>query len=77
MITWYGVFAPGGTSAAIVNRLHAEIAKAMQVPAARARLAEAGADGSVTRTPGEFAAIVRADTARYAKVIKEAGLRID
>ena len=46
-------------------------------PAARARLAEAGADGSVTRSPEEFAAIVRADTARYAKIIKDAGLRID
>src|SRR5499426_1748924 len=72
VITWYGVFAPGGTSAAIVNRLHDAIAKAMEAPNAHARLAEAGADGSVTRTPGEFAAIVRADTARYAKIIKEA-----
>ena len=77
VITWYGVFAPGGTSPAIVGRLHAEIVKAMQAPAAHARLAEAGADGSVTRTPEEFGAIVRADTARYAKIIKEAGLRID
>jgi len=77
VITWYGVFAPGGTSPAIVGRLHAEIAKAMQAPVAHARLAEAGADGSVTRTPEEFVAIVRADTARYAKIIKEAGLRID
>src|SRR5215831_15785913 len=77
VITWYGVFAPGGTSAAIVNRLHDGIARAMEAPNAHARLAEAGADGSVTRTPAEFAAIVRADTARYAKIIKEAGLRID
>ena len=77
VITWYGVFAPGGTSAAIVNRLHDGIAKAMEAPNAHARLAEAGADGSVTRTPEEFAAIVRAATARYAKSVKEAGRRID
>ena len=77
VITLYGVFAPGGTPPAIVNRLHAEIAKAMEVPATRARLAEAGADGSVTRSPEEFAAIVRADAARYAKIIKDAGLKID
>ena len=77
VITWYGVFAPAGTPAAVVNRLHAEIAKAMESPVAHARLAEAGADGSVTRSPEEFAAIVRADTARYAKIIKEAGLKID
>ncbi len=77
VITWYGVFAPGGTPPAVVNRLHAEAAKAMEMPAARARLAEAGADGTVTRSPAEFAAIVRADTARYAKIIKDAGLKID
>jgi tripartite-type tricarboxylate transporter receptor subunit TctC len=77
VITWYGVFAPGGTPPAIVGRLHADIAQAMEAPTARTRLAEAGADGSVTRTPGEFAALVRADTARYAKIIKEAGLKID
>jgi tripartite-type tricarboxylate transporter receptor subunit TctC len=77
VITWYGVFAPGGTPPAVVNRLHAEAAKAMETPAARTRLAEAGADGTVTRSPAEFAAIVRADTARYAKIIKDAGLKID
>jgi len=77
VITWYGVFAPAGTPAAVVNRLHAEIAKAMESPVAHARLAEAGADGSVTRSPEEFAAIVRADTVRYAKIIKDAGLKID
>jgi tripartite-type tricarboxylate transporter receptor subunit TctC len=60
-----------------VNRLHAEIAKAMETPGTRARLVEAGADGTVTRSPEEFAAIVRADTARYAKIIKDAGLKID
>ena len=77
VITWYGVFAPAGTPAPIVNQLHAEIGRAMQSPETRARLAEAGADGSVTRSPEEFAALVRADTARYAKIIRDAGLRID
>jgi len=75
--TWYGVFAPGGTTPAIVNRLHAETMKAMQSPETRARLAEVGADGAVTRTPEEFAAMVRADVTRYAKIIKDAGLKID
>jgi tripartite-type tricarboxylate transporter receptor subunit TctC len=75
--TWYGVFAPGGTSGAVVGRLHAGIAKAMQASETRARLAEIGADGTVTRTPEEFAAMVRADTARYAKIIRDSGLKID
>ena len=77
MASWYGVFAPAGTPAAIVSRLHAEINKAMQAPGTRERLVENGFDGTVTRTPEEFAAMVRADTVRYAKLVKDAGLKID
>jgi len=77
MTTWYGVFAPGGTPAAIVNRLHAEIMKAMQTPEVHERLVQIGVDDTVTRSPQEFAALVRADTARYAKVVKETGVHID
>jgi tripartite-type tricarboxylate transporter receptor subunit TctC len=75
--TWYGLFAPAGTPAPIVSRLHAEMVKAMQTPDVRARLESIGADGSVSRSPEEFAALVRADTARYAKIVKEIGIRID
>ena len=77
MTTWYGVFAPTGTPSAIVGRLHGEINKAMEAPGARERLVEVGFDGTVTRTPEEFAALVRADIVRYAKVVKDAGLQID
>ena len=77
LTTWYGVFAPAGTPPAIVNRLHAEFAKAIQAPGTRERLVENGFDGTITRTPEEFAAMVRADIVRYAKLVKEAGLRID
>ena len=75
--TWYGVFAPAGTPTAIVNRLHADMVKAMQTPDVRAKLEGIGADGSVSRSPEEFAALVRADTARYAKIVKDIGIRID
>jgi tripartite-type tricarboxylate transporter receptor subunit TctC len=75
--TWYGVFAPAGTPPAIVNRLHADIVKAMQTPEVKEKLGGIGADGSVSRSPEEFAALVKADTARYAKVIKDIGLKID
>jgi tripartite-type tricarboxylate transporter receptor subunit TctC len=77
VITWYGVFAPAGTPGAIVNRLHADLVKAMQTPEVRAKLEGIGADGSVSRSPEEFAALVRADTARYARIVKDIGLRID
>ena len=75
--TWYGVFAPAGAPQAIVNRLHADLVKAMQTPDTRSKLEGIGADGTVSRSPGEFAALVRADTARYAKIVKDIGLRID
>ena len=75
--TWYGLFAPAGTPTPVVGRLHAEMVKAMQTPDVRARLEGIGADGSVSRSPEEFAVLVRADTARYAKIVKEIGIRID
>jgi tripartite-type tricarboxylate transporter receptor subunit TctC len=75
--TWYGLFAPPGTPAAIVNRLHADTVKAMQTPDVHAKLEGIGADGTVSRSPAEFAALVKSDTARYAKIVKDIGLKID
>jgi tripartite-type tricarboxylate transporter receptor subunit TctC len=77
VITWYGVFAPAGTPPPIVGRLHADLVKAMQTPDVRAKLEAIGADGTVSRSPEEFAALVRADTARYAKTVKDIGLKLD
>jgi len=75
--TWYGVFAPAGTPAPIASRLHGDLVKAMQTPDTKAKLEGIGADGTVSRSPEEFGALVRADTARYAKIVKDIGLKID
>ena len=75
--TWYGVFAPAATPPAIVKRLHATLVKAMRTPDVHEKLQGIGADGSVSKSPAEFAALVRADTARYAKIARDNGLRID
>jgi tripartite-type tricarboxylate transporter receptor subunit TctC len=75
--TWYGVFAPAGTPPAIVKRLHAEIAKALQVPDTRAKLIDMGMDDTVTRSPEEFATLVRNDIAKFAKLVKEAGIKLE
>ena len=77
VITWYGVFAPAGTPPAIVRRLHGDLVKAMQMPDTKSKLEGIGADGTVSRSPEEFAALVRADTARYAKIVKDIGLKMD
>ena len=75
--TWYGVFAPGSTPAPIVARLHAAIVKAMQAPDVRGKLDGIGADNTISRSPADFAAVVRADTVRYAKIVKDIGLKLD
>lgn len=75
--TWYGVFAPAGTPQAIVARLHVDLVKAMQTPDTRSKLEGIGADGTVSRSPEEFAALVRADTARYALIVRSIGLKLD
>ena len=77
LTTWYGVFAPAGTPAAIANRLHADLVKAMQSPETKSKLEGIGADGTVSASPAEFAALVRSETARYAKIVKDVGLKID
>jgi tripartite-type tricarboxylate transporter receptor subunit TctC len=77
MSTWYGLFAPRNTPPAVVALLNARTLKAMARPATRTALKEAGADDTVTRTPEEFAALVRADTERYASLVKEASIRLE
>jgi tripartite-type tricarboxylate transporter receptor subunit TctC len=74
--TWYGVFAPGGTPSAIINRLHAEITHAVQSPDSKAKLVEMGMDDTVTPTPEDFAAMVRSELAYFAKLVKDAGIKL-
>lgn len=71
---WYGLYAPAGTSADIVRRLHAEVKRALNSPDVKEKLAKTGNE-PVASTPEEFAAFLRAETAKWAKVIKESGLR--
>jgi tripartite-type tricarboxylate transporter receptor subunit TctC len=74
--TWYGVFAPAGTPSAIVNRLHAEIARAVRSTDSKAKLVEMGMDDSITPTPEDFAAMVRSELEYFAKLVKEAGIKL-
>ncbi len=71
---WYGMLLPAGTPPALVNRLHSEITKVMQVPDTRARLIAQGTD-PVGSTPAVFAAFRKAEEFKWARVIKAANLR--
>ena len=71
---WNGILAPAGTPRAIVERLHDEIVLIVRSPEFNKQLAIEGAI-PIGNTPGEFAAVIRADIEKWAKVVKEAGIR--
>ena len=74
--TWHGVLVPVGTPAPIVNRLNAEINRALQMPDVRERLMALGGE-IVGSTPREFADHIKREIPKWAKVIKAAGLKME
>ena len=76
MSIWYGLFAPGGTPREIVNRLHREVAKALEDPTLRQHMASAGMDPWLGG-PDEMGALLRSEMTRYAKIIQSAGIKKD
>ena len=73
---WYGMYVPAGTSKEIVARLYGELAKALGDPDTRQRLAAQGAEVR-HNTPEQSAAFVRAEMAKWARVVKQSGAKID
>jgi tripartite-type tricarboxylate transporter receptor subunit TctC len=71
---WYGILAPAATPREIIARLNAEIVKALTAPEMKERLATAGIE-PVTSTPEQFGVFIKSETARYAKVVKDAGIK--
>jgi tripartite-type tricarboxylate transporter receptor subunit TctC len=71
---WYGLLAPVGTPRAIVARLGAETTRVVRAAEMREKLAGQGAE-AVGGTPEEYAAVIRADTATWTRVVGQAGLR--
>lgn len=69
---WNGILAPAGTPRPIVDRLNAEIVKAMHSPEVRERIGTQGGNEIVTGTPEAFAELIRSDLRMYAKLIKDA-----
>jgi tripartite-type tricarboxylate transporter receptor subunit TctC len=71
---WYGVVAPAGTPKDVVNRLHTEIARALEDPALRQRIVDTGALVSMA-PPDKFAAQIRSETAKWSKMVKDLDLK--
>ena len=76
LIFWTGAFAPSATPREIVGRVQVEMARAMHAPENQDRLSTLGVV-PVGNTPEEFTALLRAESARYAKVIKEGNIKAE
>jgi tripartite-type tricarboxylate transporter receptor subunit TctC len=73
---WNGILAPAGTPREIINRLNTEWVASVAMPDTKEQIQNAGAV-PLSATPEEFAKLIKADTERWAKVIKEANISID
>jgi tripartite-type tricarboxylate transporter receptor subunit TctC len=75
MVGWNGILAPAGTPRAAIERMSAELAKAVNTPDGREQMLKMGLLPTGT-TPEEFAAIIRGDTQRWGEVIRKAGIKL-
>ncbi len=73
---WYGMFAPAGTPKTIINQLNAELAKALDNAEVKAKLAAVGSE-PMHSTPEKFAAMIKEDLPKWAKIVKDSGATID
>ena len=73
---WYGLFVPARTPKEVVVRLNREIVKVLQMPDVKERLHTLGLE-PLTSTPEQFAAYIKSETVKWARVIKESGARVD
>jgi tripartite-type tricarboxylate transporter receptor subunit TctC len=74
-VPWFGLLAPHGTLQDVLDKLHGQTVKALAMPEVRQRFEELGLE-PVGNTPAEFTAIIRKETPEWAKVIKDAGIRL-
>lgn len=75
-LSWYGLLAPAGTPKEIIAKLHAESVKVLNDKEVKEKMAAQGAEVWVT-TPEQFAAFIKEDLAKWAKIVKASGAQID
>jgi tripartite-type tricarboxylate transporter receptor subunit TctC len=75
-IAWVGIFAPANVPADVVSKIQSEVRRIVQAPEATQRLRDLGAT-AVGNTPAEFSAFVPRDTAKWKKLVQEAGIKAE
>jgi len=75
-VNWWGVFMSAGTPKAITDKFHADLVKVMQDAEVKKKFADLGVE-AVYSTPEQFATFIKSEMAKYAKLIKEAGIRVE
>ena len=75
-ITWFGLLVPAKTPPAIITRLHRDLVKVVLAPDLRAQFEVQGYD-AVGGSPAQFSAFIRAESEKYAKVVKISGAKVD
>ena len=73
---WFGLLAPAGTPKDVVAKIHDDAVRALKLPDVAERIAAQGGE-VIGNTPAEFAAFIAAESAKYAKIIREAGVRLE
>lgn len=76
VITWFGILAPAGTPKEIVGRLHEELVKILAMPAVKEQAAKLGME-IVGSSPDDYAVFLRAENAKWGKMVKDLQLRAD
>lgn len=76
LLSWYGIWGPAHMPAAVVDRLNAEIAKAVDTPALKAKFAELSFIAARSN-PAQFRELIREDLSKIGQAVKEANIRID
>ena len=74
---WFGVFAPAATPNEIVVKLNQDIGRILQMPDVLERISQQGSAEIIGGTPEQYGAFVRAEIAKWAKVVKESGAKAD
>src|SRR5258706_3895717 len=76
VVNWWGVLFPAGVSRSIVDKFHADMVKVMQDPVVKQKFADLGVE-AVSSTPAQFDSFIKSEMDRYARLIKDAGIKVN